>query len=281
MNNPWVFNFQSYHWAIPVNVVAHFEPGTRHASHHAPSWPTPASLLQTFLSLPEAPMAWWFEEPASWHWVSWPSNHRPLMRRSSLCTWKTDFTLFLMVEMHYRTSTRGTRTVRHTAAQYGMLQSSTTIRPSFVITLKITINKCQNHGIPAVQHTEIASHPISTHDQHFCSLSSLLSITRSDPWGRTLLSATVIQYKGLQSVTRPPQSLADLHCMSYYQYFIIIPCQRSTFNLLSLTLFLHTLPSSLYSKNSTFQIHLFTFKSVSFIFTPYKISLLHSHPFNI
>ena len=169
----------------------------------------------------------------------------------------------------------------HTAAWYGMLQSSTTIRPSFIIMLKITINKRQNHGIPAVWCMEIASHPISTCNQHFCSLSLSPSITRNDPWGHTLLSATVIQYKGLQSVTWPPQSLADSHCMSYYQHFIIISCQRSTFNLLSLALFLRTFPSSLYSENFTFQIHLFTLKFVSFIFTPYKILLLHSHPFNI
>ena len=67
--------------------------------------------------------------------------------------------------------------------------------------LKITINKCQNHSIPAVWHMEIASHPISTCDQHFCSLSSFPSITRSNPWGHTVLSATAIQYKGLQSLT--------------------------------------------------------------------------------
>ena len=48
-----------------------------------------------------------------------------LMRRPSLCTQKTNFTLFLMVETHYRTSTRGTRTLWHTAARYGTLQSST------------------------------------------------------------------------------------------------------------------------------------------------------------
>ena len=66
--------------------------------------------------------------------------------------------------------------------------------------LKIIINKHQNHGIPAVQRTEIASHPISTCNWHFCSLSSLPSITRSNPWGHTLLSATVIQYEGLQSL---------------------------------------------------------------------------------
>ena len=83
-------------------------------------------------------------------------------------------------------------------ARYGTLQSSTTIKPSFVIMLKITINKHQNHGIPAVRCMEIASHPISTCDRHFCSLSSLSSITRSNPWGCTLLSATVIQYKGSQ-----------------------------------------------------------------------------------
>ena len=205
------------------------------------------------------------------------------MRPPSLCTRKTNFTLFLMVEKHYGTSTRGTRTVWHTAAWYSMLWSSTTIRPSFVIMLKITINKCQNHGIPAVQRMEIASQPISTCDQHFCLLSSSPSITKSNPWGHTLLSAAVIQYKGSQSlaITRPPQSLADSHSMSYYQYFIIISFQRSTFNLLSLTLFLCTSLSSLYSENFTFQIHLFTFKLVSLIFTPYKISLLHSHPSNI
>ena len=173
--------------------------------------------------------------------------------------------------------------VWYTAAQYGTLQSSTAIRPSFIIMLKITINKCQNHSIPAVWHMEIASHPISTCNQHFCSLSSLPSITRSNPWGNTVLSATVIQYEGLQSltITHTPQSPADLHRMSYYQYFIIISFQRSTFNLPSLTLFLCTLLYSLYSENFTFQIHLFTFKSVSFIFTPYKILLDHSHPFNI
>ena len=66
--------------------------------------------------------------------------------------------------------------------------------------LKITINKHQNHGIPAVWCMEIASHLISTHDWHFCLLSSSPSITRSDPWGRTLLSATVIQYEGSQSL---------------------------------------------------------------------------------
>ena len=82
-----------------------------------------------------------------------------------------------------------------------MLQSSTTIRTSFVIGLKITINKHQNHGIPAVRCMEIASHPISPCNWHFCLLSSSPSITRSDPWGHTLLSATVIQYKGLQSLT--------------------------------------------------------------------------------
>ena len=85
----------------------------------------------------------------------------------------------------------------------------------------------------------------------------------------------------LQLVTRPPWSLEDLHCMSYYQYFIIISFQRSAFNLPSLALFLCTFPYSLYSENFTFQIHLFTFKFVSFIFTPYKTLLLHSHAFNI
>ena len=100
--------------------------------------------------------------------------------------------------MHYRTSTRGTRTVQH---EYGTLQSSTTIRSSFVMMLKITINKHQNHSIPAVWGTEIASHPISTCDQHFCLLSSLPSITRSNPWHHTLLSATVILYEGSQSLT--------------------------------------------------------------------------------
>ena len=104
--------------------------------------------------------------------------------------------------------------------------------------LKIAINKHQNHSIPAVWCMEIASHPISPYDCHFCLLSSSPSITRSDPWGHTLLSATVIQYKGSQSlatviqyegsqsVTWPPQSLVDLHCMSYYQYFVIISFQR-------------------------------------------------------
>ena len=187
------------------------------------------------------------------------------MRRPSLCTRKTNFTLFITVETHYRTSTRGTRTVWH---KYGTLQHDMACckaQPQFM--LKITINKRQNHGIPAVWCTEIASHPISTCNQHFCSLSLSPSITRNDPWGHTLLSATVIQYKGLQSVTWPPQSLADSHRMSYYQYFIIISCQRSTFNLLSLALFLCTFPSSLYSENFTFQIHLFTLKFVSFIFS--------------
>ena len=66
--------------------------------------------------------------------------------------------------------------------------------------LKITINKHQNHSIPAVRCMETASHPISTRNQHFCSLSSLPSITRSNPWGHTLLSATVIQYEGSQSL---------------------------------------------------------------------------------
>ena len=82
----------------------------------------------------------------------------------------------------------------------------------------------------------------------------------------------------LKLVTQPPQSLADSHRMSYYQYFVMISFQRSAFNLPSLVLFLHTSPYSLYSKNFIFQIHLFTFKFVSFIFTPYKISVLHSHP---
>ena len=90
--------------------------------------------------------------------------------------------------------------VWHTAAWYGMLQSSTTIRPSFIIMLKITINKHQNHDIPAVWCMEIASHPISTCNQHFFSLSLSPSITRNNPWGHTLLSATVIQYEGLQSL---------------------------------------------------------------------------------
>ena len=62
-----------------------------------------------------------------------------------------------------------------------------------------------------------------------------------------------------------------------YYYFLSKVC----FNLPSLTLFLRTLPYSLYSGNFTFQIHLFTFKFVSFIFTPYKTLLLPSHPFNI
>ena len=199
------------------------------------------------------------------------------MRRPSLCTWKTDFILFLTVEIHYRTSTRGTSILQHTAAWYGMLWSSTTVRTSFVIVLKISINKCQNHGIPAVQCTEIASHPISPCDWHLCSLSSSPSITGSDPWGHTLLSATVIQYEGLQSVTQPPWSSADLHHMSYYQYLIIISFQRSAFNLPSLVLFLCTSPYSLYSENFIFQIHFFTFKFISFIFTPCKILLLHSH----
>ena len=124
-----------------------------------------------------------------------------MMRRPSLCTWKTDFILFLTVEMHYRTSTRGTSILQHTAAWYSMLQSSTTIRTSFVIVLKITINKHQNHSISAVWCTEIASHPISPHNWHLCLLSSLPSIARSDPWGHTLLSAIVIQYQGSQSLT--------------------------------------------------------------------------------
>ena len=174
--------------------------------------------------------------------------------------------------------------VWHTAAWYSTLRSSTTIRTSFVIVLKITINKCQNHGIPAVWCMEIASHSISPCDQHFCLLSSSPSITRSNPWGHTLISATVIQYKGSQSlatVTRPPWSLIDLHHMSYYWYFVIISFQRSAFNLPSFILFLHTSLYSLYSENFIFQIHLFTFKFASFIFTPYKILLLHSHPFNI
>ena len=99
--------------------------------------------------------------------------------------------------------------VWHTAAWYSMLRSSTTIRTSFVIVLKITINKHQKHGIPAVWCMEIASHPISPCNQHFCSLSSLLSITISDPWGHTLLSATVIQYKGSQSlaISHPASSV--------------------------------------------------------------------------
>ena len=115
------------------------------------------------------------------------------MRRPSLCTWKTDFTLFLTVEMHYRTSTRGTRTVRHNTAHCKA-------QPQLDIMLKITINKCQNHGIPAVQCTEIASHPISTRDQHFCLLSPSQSLARRNPWGCTLLSATIIQYKGSKSL---------------------------------------------------------------------------------
>ena len=44
-----------------------------------------------------------------------------VMRRPSLRTQKTDFTLFLTVEMHYRTSTRGTRTLQH---KYSTLQHS-------------------------------------------------------------------------------------------------------------------------------------------------------------
>ena len=70
-------------------------------------------------------------------------------------------------------------------------------------------------------------------------------------------------------------------CMSYHQYFVIIFFQRSAFNLPSLILFFHTLLYSLCSENFIFQIHLFTFKFISFIFTPYKILLLHSHLFNI
>ena len=62
--------------------------------------------------------------------------------------------------MHYRRSTRDTRTVQHTAAWYSTLQSSTTIRPSFVIMLKTTINKHQNHGIPAVWCTFSNCHTI-------------------------------------------------------------------------------------------------------------------------
>ena len=95
------------------------------------------------------------------------------------------------------------------------------------------------------------------------------------------LSYNTKAHNHLQSVTWPPRSSADSHCMSYYQYFIIIPFQRSAFNLLSLALFLCTLPYSIYCENFTFQIHLFTFKFILFIFTPYKILLLHSHPFNI
>ena len=90
--------------------------------------------------------------------------------------------------------------VWHTAAQYSTLWSSTTIRPSFIIVLKIIINKCQNHSIPAVWCMEIASHSISPHNRHFCLLSSSPSITRSNPWGCTLLLATVIQYEGSQSL---------------------------------------------------------------------------------
>ena len=80
-----------------------------------------------------------------------------------------------------------------------------------------------------------------------------------------------------QSVTWPPWSLADLHCMSYHKYLIIISFQRSAFNLPSLILFLRTSLYFLCSENFIFQIHLFTFKFVSFISTPYEILLLHSH----
>ena len=126
------------------------------------------------------------------------------MRRPSLHNQKTDFMLFLMVELHYRTSTtRHQHTMAwlwHTAAWYGMLQSSTMIRTSFVIVLKIAITKCQNHSIPAVQCTEIALYPISPCNQHPYLLYLSPSITRSYPWGHTLLSATVIQYEGSQSL---------------------------------------------------------------------------------
>ena len=165
-----------------------------------------------------------------------------------------------------------------------MLQSSTTIRTSFVIVLKITITKCQNHGIPAVQCMEIALHPISPCDQHLCSTSarylhcqaSLEAIHEAVHFFQQL-SYNTKAHNHLQLVTWTPQSLADLLCMSYHQYFVIISFQRSAFNLPSLVLFLHTLLYSSYSENFIFQIHLFTFKFVSFIFTPYKILLLHSH----
>ena len=59
-----------------------------------------------------------------------------------------------------------------------------------------------------------------------------------------------------------------------HYYFLSKVC----FNLPSLVLFLCTSLYSLYSENFIFQIHLFTFKFVSFIFMPYKI-LLPATPF--
>ena len=159
-------------------------------------FPTPNSIAEKLFPLPLH----------FWLWLE-----SLLMRRPSLCTQKTNFILFLMVETHYRTSTRGTSILWRTAARYSMLQSSTTIKTSFIIVLKITINKHQNHGIPAVRCMEIASHPISTCDWHFCLLFSLPSITRSDPWGCTLLSATVIQYEHVFYHTKIRNHYSSLH----------------------------------------------------------------------
>ena len=212
------------------------------------------------------------------------------MRRPSLHTWKTNFILFLTVESHYRTSTmrhqHTTAQLCHTAAWYSTLQSSTTIKILFIIVLKIAITKCQHHSLPAVQCMEIALHPISPYDWHPHSLSSLPSITRSiihdTVHSFQQLSTNMKAHNHSQSVTWPPQSSVDLHCTYVlpsilHYYFLSTVC----FNLPSLVLFLCPLLYSLCSENFIFQIHLFTFKFVSFIFTPYKISLLHSHLFNI
>ena len=169
--------------------------------------------------------------------------------------------------MHYRISTtRHQHTMAqlwHTVAWYDTLWSSTTIRTSFIIVLKIAITKHQNHSIPAVWCTEIALHPISPHDWHLHLLSSSPSITRSYPWGCTLLLATVIQYEGSQSLAISHLASFVIGRLAPYvlpSIFIIISFQRSAFIPPSLLLFLCTLLYSLCSENFIFLIHLFTFK---------------------
>ena len=166
--------------------------------------------------------------------------------------------------------------------QHGMAHcKAQPIRPSFIIMLKIIINKHQNHSIPAVWCMEIASHPISPCDQHFCSLSSLPSITRSNPWGRTLLSATVIQYKGSQSLAITCNHSPSLlgHWKTCTVCLIINTSLLFPFK--GLLLICHHSHCSSALCCTPYTLKILHFKFVSFIFTPYKILLLHSHPFNI
>ena len=171
--------------------------------------------------------------------------------------------------------------LQHTMAWYGTLWSSTTIKTLFVIVLKIAITECQNHDIPAVQCMEIALHSISPCDQHLPPLSSsitrLVEVSSMMPYTpfsncHTIWRFTITcnQSLGILSHWKTHTVCLTISTSSLFPF-------NGSFNLPSLILLLHTLPYSLCSEKFTFQIHLFTFKFVSFIFTPYKILLLHSH----